>query len=143
MFILIVDDDPLLRRLLINIVEDAGHKTCWAATGDGALKLMRNEPIELVILDMNLGPNSISGWDVAREKLLDPSIRQIPVIIVSGSSADDIHSGALATQNAMNGVMLILGKPVSNRTLVNAVRLVGEGKQVTFQMLEELAKKDD
>lgn len=124
MYVLIVDDDALLRKVLTEMVQDAGHTTCWSATGEGALKLMRREKPDVVVLDINLGDGLMSGWDVLREKLLDERVRHIPVVVLSGLHVEQIREGAKVVDDALSGAMIILGKPVSMDLLLTALKRI-------------------
>lgn len=95
MRVLIVEDDDLVRRSLEAVLRADGHQTCWARTGEAAVGLLQSEPdLDLVILDVQLVPGGMSGWDVARYKREHPPTAAIPVIVVSGLSSVDIHRGA-------------------------------------------------
>jgi CheY-like chemotaxis protein len=85
---------------------------------------MRSERPDLVVLDIILGPGEMTGWDVAREKLLDPAIRSIPLIVVSGLAADAVREGGRAASDALSGAMLILSKPIDADVLERAVAAV-------------------
>lgn len=128
MYVLVVDDEEVTRAGLIRLVGSMGHTTCWAATGEGALRTMRVEKPDVVILDMLLG-RGMSGWDVAREKLLDPDIRHIPVIVVSGLDSGTVRERAMIVSNALSGAMLILSKPVETEVLARALESIEEGKK--------------
>jgi CheY-like chemotaxis protein len=119
MHILIVDDDDGVRRSMIRMLEAEGHTTCWAASGLAALELLRTEAVELLLLDIDLGVGKMSGWDVARKKTEDSRTASIPVIVVSGMAAMDIHEGA--TTNVLAGAILVMGKPVDADLLRRAI----------------------
>lgn len=129
MHILIVDDDDNVRRALARLLGSHGHTICWSATGAGGLSLMRSEVVDVIILDMNLGPGEMSGWDVAREKLLDPTIRGIPVIVLSGLTTEQIRHGARASSDALSGTTLLLSKPCDSETLLKALSLIDESRR--------------
>lgn len=129
MRVLIVEDDDLVRRSLEALLRADGHETCWARTGEAAVRLLETEAetLGLVILDVQLVPGGMSGWDVARYKLAHPAAAAIPVIVVSGLSSVDIHRGA--TTNVLQGAIIVLGKPVDPHTLRSAVESVAEGRK--------------
>lgn len=128
MRILVVDDEPNIRSALIKLLEGMGHTTCWAATGEAAMGLMHSEKLDLIILDMLLG-RGMSGWDVAREKLLDPRLRQVPLIVISGLAADDVRAGAKVTSDALSGAMLILPKPIDAKQLEQAIEALDKSRK--------------
>lgn len=69
MQVLIVDDDPGLRRLLVNELSSAGYSCAEAATGTQALELASGSPIDVVVLDWTLP--DVSGVDVCRRLRAD------------------------------------------------------------------------
>lgn len=121
MNVLIVDDEQTVRNAIALVLIVAGHVVCWSATGAGAMELMRTERPDVVLLDINLGEGEMTGWDVAREKTMDPSIRSIPVIVCSGMTADEVRDGGVSITNALAGAMLILEKPIDTDVLLKAI----------------------
>jgi two-component system KDP operon response regulator KdpE len=87
--ILIVDDNPQIRRALRTILISQGFVVMDARTGEEALDLIRKERVELILLDVNLP--GISGIETCRE------IRRagnIPVIMltVRNSERDKVQA---------------------------------------------------
>ena len=87
--LLIVDDDPDIRELYTRMLSiiDPTLQSQTAASGAEALAMLRRcvqsgDAPDLVLLDI-LMPD-MSGWQVLAEKNLDPTLRDIPVITVSG-----------------------------------------------------------
>jgi CheY-like chemotaxis protein len=117
MHILIVEDEEKLRYALIRMLEQHGHTTCWASTGEGALRLLRSEPVGLMLLDMKLPDRS--GWDVRRDQLRDPIMASVPVIVISGMSVDAVR--ATATVNPLATVQLVMTKPIDTEQLLRAI----------------------
>ena len=52
--ILVVDDEPNMRQLIAETINDAGYKVRTAGNGFEALEIIENEPIDLVILDIQM-----------------------------------------------------------------------------------------
>ncbi|WP_303722785.1 sigma-54 dependent transcriptional regulator [Malonomonas rubra] len=78
--ILIVDDEAFIRENLERILAEDGYRPLSTDSPDDAVKIVAEEEISLVLLDLNLG--SHSGLDVLRAmKEVDPDIL---VIIITG-----------------------------------------------------------
>ncbi len=95
-YILIVDDDALLRRSLAFNLEQAGYRTKNAATAEDALALSRSDPPELVLLDIGLpGMDGLDALRHFREGLKVPVIfltarrRELDEVLGLELGADD------------------------------------------------------
>jgi class 3 adenylate cyclase/CheY-like chemotaxis protein len=89
--ILVVDDTPFNRRLLVRLLEDLGHRTVEAENGRLALDVLRaadTEPIDLILLDIEMP--EMDGHATLAELKGDEALRDIPVIVVS--SVDELES---------------------------------------------------
>ncbi len=76
--ILLVDDDPLMRRSLAFNLEQAGYRSSTAANAEDAIAMVRRESPDLVLLDIGLP--GMDGLDALR-KFKD--IAGVPVIFVT------------------------------------------------------------
>ena len=77
--LLVVDDEPPIRRLLRTSLGAQGYRVLEAATGHGALDLLVREGPEVVLLD--LGLPDLDGLEVIRR--LRASGAKVPVIVLS------------------------------------------------------------
>jgi CheY-like chemotaxis protein len=85
--ILVVDDDPVIRRLLEVNLEMEGHEVLQAGDGEETLAMLRSDQqIDLVILDVMMP--KVDGWEVRREMLGDPDLADMPVIFLSARAQD-------------------------------------------------------
>jgi len=74
-YILLVDDDTLMRRSLALILEQAGYRTSTAANAEDALASARRDPPDLVILDIGLpGMDGLDALRHFKDKLGIPVI---------------------------------------------------------------------
>jgi CheY-like chemotaxis protein len=80
--ILVVDDEPDVRRFLTAVLEKRGHETLTAADGVEAFEVAKREKPDLVILDLQM-PNQ-SGTDFYRRLTKDRELSDTPIIVVSG-----------------------------------------------------------
>ncbi|MBW3566101.1 MAG: response regulator [Acidobacteria bacterium] len=81
--ILVAEDDPALRKLLISSLRREGYRLHEAKDGREALKEMRSGEAELLILDLMMP--KVSGWEVLRRRAEDPDLQRIPVIVISAA----------------------------------------------------------
>ena len=79
--VLVVDDEPKITRLVGDYLDQAGLGVLRAGTGDEALRLVRDEHPDLVVLD--LGLPDIDGLDVLRRIRAESSV---PVVILTARS---------------------------------------------------------
>mgnify|MGYP001793543898 CR=1 FL=1 len=86
--VLVVDDDPAIRRLVIATLKRDGYQFVEAANGREALDRMRTEHHDCVVLDLMMP--IVSGWDVLQERVHDPELTKIPVIIVSANREPEL-----------------------------------------------------
>lgn len=112
---LVVDDEPLVRSLIIDILEELGHVALEAADGPEAMSILRSkERIDLLITDVGL-PNGMNGRqvaDAARELRQD-----IPVLFVTGYADTAVmDEGHLGTRTA------VLTKPFTMTALAERVQ---------------------
>jgi CheY-like chemotaxis protein len=114
-WILVADDDELIRELWCEALSRVGYRTLQAPNGHDALELMRVVVPDLMILDLRMP--SLSGNDVLQCLHNSPVLRQIPVLIVSGFLDDEEPRESVGLK-----VVGRLAKPLSLTRLVDTVR---------------------
>lgn len=77
--ILIVEDEPVLRKGIKAILEKSGYAVILAADGKEGLDIARKESPDLIILDLMMP--KLNGYKVCRLLKFDSRYKQIPVII--------------------------------------------------------------
>ncbi|MHC4992807.1 MAG: response regulator, partial [Planctomycetota bacterium] len=82
--VLVVDDDPDAREFLTTVLNDNGIATTTAEDGVEALKMIEQDPPDLVALDITMPEKS--GVAVYRKLKQDDQLKTIPVIIITGVS---------------------------------------------------------
>jgi CheY-like chemotaxis protein len=80
--VLVVDDDPDFVRVTSKVLGSAGHEVVSAANGAQALKTMRQDRPDVVLLDIMMS-YILDGLDVSREMAEDPELKDLPVIMVT------------------------------------------------------------
>src|SRR6266496_5352447 len=113
--ILVVDDDPAIRQLLSEILQDEGYPVASAANGAEALTYLRhnlNQPC-LVLLDLNMPV--MSGWEFRVRQVQDPNIAAIPVVVISAMRSVELDIATL-------GIREYLAKPIDFDALLGTVQ---------------------
>lgn len=79
--ILIADDEYVISRCVSFMLKKEGFDCRMAADGEAALALMRQDPPDLVILDLDMPKKN--GFDVCREMREDPVLREVHVLVLT------------------------------------------------------------
>jgi two-component system alkaline phosphatase synthesis response regulator PhoP len=113
--ILVVDDDRDIVRLVRSYLEKAGYQVLTAYDGESALKVLRTEKPQLLILDLMLPDRD--GWDVARLVRADSNIAATPIIMLTARVEDNDKIVGLEI-----GADDYITKPFNPREVVARVR---------------------
>ncbi|MEC5319828.1 response regulator [Brenneria populi subsp. brevivirga] len=116
--VLVVDDDTLNLRIAARLLRDLGHSGALAADGEKALQLARQQPFDLMLLDINMP--KLSGEDTLRALRAGGS--RLPVLMVSG------HNGEQTRRHFLElGASGFLEKPLALPALRTALARLGGG----------------
>jgi two-component system, OmpR family, alkaline phosphatase synthesis response regulator PhoP len=90
--ILVVDDEEDIAELIrYNLISEGYHVSC-TGSGEDAIRLIRSEPFDLVVLDLMLP--GMSGIRVAEALRSDPKFLNIPIIMLTAKGEEtDIITG--------------------------------------------------
>ncbi len=87
MKILLVEDSATLRFAMRNYITDAGHEPLLARSGEEALQLLENTPVDMIIMDVEMpGLNGFETTRLIREWLAG---HWIPIIFLTGLNEDE------------------------------------------------------
>ena len=114
--ILIVEDHPTMREAMRLVLEAEGFDIGEASDGDEALAAVRDEPPDLVLLDMSI-PGT-TGPDVLSAVKTDPATSEVRVIVVT-ATGEEGRAAAMA-----GGADHYFTKPFSPIALLQAVEEV-------------------
>ena len=112
--VLVIEDDPDMRGLLVLMLEEQGHTVRAAADGRAGLEAVQHERPDVILLDMKMPV--MDGWEFARRYRMesgDPS----PIVVMT--AAEDPRKPAEEI-----GAAGWLGKPVELEVLFDTVKRV-------------------
>lgn len=90
--VLVVEDDHVIRELLVVNLKMEGHEAVTAVDGSEALRAVADRAPDVVLLDMMLP--GVDGWEVAARLKGDEVTRSIPIIALSARAMQaDIERG--------------------------------------------------
>ncbi len=121
--ILVVDDDPLLVKIVSANLRAGGFTVSTAADGGSALGMIRDTKPDLVLLDVNFPPDVANGGGVAWNGILlmnwmrQMSDLRVPVVIMTAREDSEIESKAMAA-----GAVGFLRKPFRSEVLLSFIR---------------------
>jgi CheY-like chemotaxis protein len=117
--ILIVDDDPMIRKLIATTLEDvSGYRLQEASNGVEAVQRAVEGKPEIVFLDVDM-PH-VNGIEACRRLRSDPVTAGATIVMLTGDSGPQAERGALAA-----GADLFLTKPFSPLHLLRLVDRIG------------------
>jgi CheY-like chemotaxis protein len=92
--ILLVEDDRFLRKAAETSLKRHGYHVVTASDGEEALRLVRTEKPELILLDLIIP--KVQGFEVLRTLKADAQTASIPVIVLSNLSQEHDRDATLA-----------------------------------------------
>jgi two-component system, cell cycle response regulator DivK len=113
--ILIVEDNEKNRKLERDLLQYHGYRVLEAITGEEGLRLARETPPALILMDIQLP--GISGFEALIRLRAEPATRGIPVMAVTASAMT--HDRQKILDAGFDGYQ---SKPISVKEFVAAVR---------------------
>ena len=124
--ILLVEDLPETARAISELLESAGFSAQSVASVKDALNILKNDPPDLIISDLNLPLHS--GLDLFHETRSHHNWREIPFVFISGESSEEIRQLGLSL-----GADSFITKPFQP----NDLKAVVEGKLLQSKSRQE------
>ena len=115
--VLVIDDDPLWRRLFDSALASEGFAVELASSADEAVEKLRFGTYELMLLDIFMP--GMTGIDLLKSSSLRARVSRPRIIAVSGDDTERVQARCVAL-----GVDEFLAKPLSRERLVKAVARV-------------------
>jgi CheY-like chemotaxis protein len=118
--ILVVDDDPMVRKLITATLEDVGGFSLReAGDGEEALATAVVETPEIILLDVDMP--RLDGVETCRRLRSDPATADATIVMLTGMHGSDEDRAVAA------GADLFLTKPFSPLRLLRLVDAIGAG----------------
>jgi len=114
MRVLITEDEPNIVESLTFILQRAGYEVTSVADGEAAVRRLRSDPPDIMILDVMLP--RLNGFEVLKLVKTDQMLKSLPVIILTAKG--QAHDRQLAEQI---GADAFITKPFSNRDIIDQI----------------------
>ena len=115
--VLVVDDDPIMHRVLKHYLESNGYEMLSASNAGEGLKLTRQELPRVIVLDVRLP--DMSGLAALREIKETDATRSIPVIVVTVNA-----DRATQLESEVSGADAFLAKPFRPGELLERIKIL-------------------
>jgi DNA-binding response OmpR family regulator len=139
--ILIVDDDPAIRKFIKANLEARGYEVLQAADGDDGLKLVETETLDLILLDIMMP--KVNGLEVCR-RVREWS--EIPIIILSAREgemdkvrcldcgADDYLTKPFSLRELLSRISAVLRRSQSSSSTPGSSKFIKDDLEVDFAL---------
>ncbi len=115
--VLVVDDDSMLRLLLVEVLAQAGCRVFTACDGVEAVRLLEEEPVDCLITDYDMP--RMNGLELIRWS--KANLPQMTVVMMSGRNCQ-----ALAAEGRECGALRVLLKPIAVEHLLSLLGAIRE-----------------
>ena len=112
--VLVVDDDPDIRRMLEDVLTDEGHQVRVASNGREALAFVEHQAVDLILLDLMMPVMDGPAFYQAYRARVDNDPERAPVVVISADRN-------VREQAAQLGVDSYLTKPFDLDALLDQV----------------------
>ena len=122
----VVNDDPDFLALMDELLDMLGYDGTVLSAGGASLESIADTRPELLILDLHMAGDPLSGWIVAKAARRHPALAAVPIVIASGDH--DFVREREEELKAMRDVHLLL-KPFG----------IGDVEQLLRRLLPDVA----
>ena len=134
--ILVVDDVEKNVKLLADVLAVRGFEVSTAASGEQALEAVRDNPPDLILLDVMMP--GLSGYDVCRALRADPAYALLPIVLVTALDPSQERIKGLEA-----GADDFLSKPINQAELMARVKSLLRIKLLHDQVQRQRAELAD
>jgi two-component system sensor histidine kinase RpfC len=134
--ILVAEDNAVNQRVILGILERAGHRVRMVGDGEQALDILENERFDVVIMDINMP--ELGGLDAARAyRFMDPEASRVPIIMLSADVTSETIKECMDA-----GIDAFLPKPIEARRLLDTIADV-ISKRESVAAVDSTVDRDD
>ena len=119
--ILVVDDDENILSLERTILEQKGFDVTTAGGGKEALRVLADQPFDLVLLDVMMP--EVDGFTVCRKIKEDAKLKDLPVIFLTAKGG-----GEALAEGFESGAIMYINKPFTANKLLTIVNTMLESR---------------
>jgi two-component system phosphate regulon response regulator PhoB len=136
--VLVVDDDPMVTRLVrINLeLEQFEVEEAW--DGKTAMKILRESPPDLLVLDIMMP--QMDGWEILKQMRDDEGLKELPVVILTAKVQDE--NIAKGWRMGADGYIVKPFNPVNLAESLNAVLSSSYEERLARREVEIARMKD-
>lgn len=131
--ILVVDDQPVNRLLLEEILEPHGYQVVSCSDGQEALQRVQLGDVDLVLLDITMP--LLDGLEVCRRLRADPATASLPIIMVTALAHREQQLDGIAA-----GATDYLTKPIDSANLLLRVRNALQMRRLHVRVAAQLSR---
>jgi CheY-like chemotaxis protein len=110
--VLLIDDETVIRMLVCEILEEAGHEVTAADSAERALELLESGTFDVVVSDVIMP--GLSGFELVEQARRRPS--PPPILLITGAGTTENVDEALR-----RGAVAVVTKPFAHGDLTAAV----------------------
>lgn len=125
--VLVVDDEDLVRGLLVALLRPRGYLVATAASAEEAHERLKTLRPDVILLDLHLPGRS--GQDVLTQLRADPLTRLLPIMMITGGATDEDRLRAMA-----EGVTDFVAKPFVTEELLARIKSLVQMKKFTDEL---------
>ena len=140
--LLIVEDDPVERSSLVELIGHDDVRIATAGTGSEALAALHERAFDCVVLDLRLP--DMTGFDLLEKVQEEPEIRDVPIVVLTGkdlSAEEDVQLRKMAKSIVLKGVQS--PERLLDETALFLHRVIGDMPPAKQRMLETLHQTDE
>ncbi|MDA0245659.1 MAG: response regulator [Chloroflexi bacterium] len=131
--VLIVDDQPAIRRIMARILQTDGYELHTASNGREALDLADRLRPDVILLDV-LMPDGLNGFEVCEALRKNPALADIPVIMVT--ALDDRESRLKGIQSGADDFIVKPFDPVELQARIENITKLNRYRRLLVERLK-------